>query len=149
MDKINSCIQELQLNEFVQFTGYREDVADILSIANASVLVSMFEGVPRGLMESMAFGLPVIASNVPGNRQLIVDEKTGLLVNYGDTDALKMAILKLINNYAFAKNIGKKASIVVKDIFNENKVSKRVMEVYDHFLKGNNASVPQWNDIFE
>ena len=107
----------------------------VLSISNMSVLVSMFEGIPRALMESMAFGIPVITTNVPGSRQLVIHEKTGILVEYGHIDALKNALLKLINDDIYAKALGDKGKESIIKNHDEIKVSENILNIYKFILE--------------
>jgi len=68
----------------VQFLGYRRDVPRILGETDIATLVSKHEGLPKCIMEAMAPGKPVVATNVRGSRNLAEDAKTGLLVELGD-----------------------------------------------------------------
>ena len=85
------------LGERVRFTGYlsQEEVAEILTTANAFVLPSFAEGVPVVLMEAMAAGLPVMATRITGVPELVEDGVSGHLVTPGDPAALARAITEL------------------------------------------------------
>lgn len=69
--KLKNLVTDLQLNDQVLFLGYRKDVFEIYRIADIFVFPSIREGMPVALMEAMASNLPVICSNIRGNRELI------------------------------------------------------------------------------
>lgn len=81
----------------IQWWGYREDVEHILGMATISCLPSYREGLPKSLLESLAMGLPCIATDVPGCREAVVDGVNGYLVPARDPVALAQAIERLLN----------------------------------------------------
>jgi len=70
--------------EFVRFAGNRDDVAELLPHADAFWIASEYEGQSNAVIEAMLAGVPVIASNIPGNRDLVIDGETGCLFELGD-----------------------------------------------------------------
>lgn len=88
------------------FTGYRLDIAEILSEIAISVLPSDSEAFSNALLESMAAGIPVVATNVGGNSEVVEDGVTGLLVAPRDPAALARAICLLLENDALAHTLG-------------------------------------------
>ena len=93
-------IKELRLNNNVKLLGYRNDITEILKIANLFIFPSKREGLPVSLIEAMAAGLPAIASNVRGNRDLISKEN---LFEPDDADALVRLIEKQLDNIENSK----------------------------------------------
>jgi glycosyltransferase involved in cell wall biosynthesis len=87
--------RQLGVADRVQFLGYREDRLALLRGFDVLALPSLLEGIPRCLMEAMAAGIPIIASDIPGCRDLIDAEATGLLFPPGDVDALRNGMEKL------------------------------------------------------
>jgi glycosyltransferase involved in cell wall biosynthesis len=83
---------ERGVGDRVHFTGFREDRLALLRGFDALVLPSTLEGIPRCLMEAMAAGVPVVATDIPGTRDLIVDGESGLLFPIGDTKRLASAL---------------------------------------------------------
>ncbi len=143
--KIKEDVKYLSLEGAVHFTGYRKDVADILASADVSVLTSKFEGVPRALMESMASGLPVIATDVPGTRMLVQPGVTGLLVKDGDVEALANSLMKVMENTELARKLGKNGKNRIQTKFDECLVVERIQQVYDYLLRGKSGYLPDWN----
>lgn len=143
-EKIEAEVKRLDLQDTVFFTGYRQDVSDILIASDVSVMTSHYEGIPRALMESMALGVPVVATDVPGTRSLIQSGQTGLLVGYGDVPGLSSALAKVSMDSTLARQLGQNGRNLVQTKFNEYTVADRVEEVYNHILKNKFAPLPQW-----
>lgn len=90
--------QRLDVAHRVRFPGYVKDMRPWYAIADAAVSASRLEGLPFNIMEAMYAGLPVVASDVKGHRDLIPDGKTGLLYPYGDEKACSEQVLQLLNS---------------------------------------------------
>ncbi|MCS6848832.1 MAG: glycosyltransferase [Anaerolineae bacterium] len=82
----------------VCFLGLRDDIPDLLNRMNVFVLPSVWEGIPVVLLESIAAGVPVIASDLPGNRELIEHCRSGWLTPPGDTASLSASIIEALQN---------------------------------------------------
>ncbi len=99
--KYSELIQEIEnrmLNNQIYFLGFRNDITELINISNIGVLLSYREGLPRNLMEIMACGRKMIASDVRGCRDIIVDHTVGMLVSVGDYEGLAAAIEQLYMN---------------------------------------------------
>ena len=97
--------------------GFREDIKEILSITDVFVLPQLYrEGFPRVLLEAGSMGVPIIASNVPGCRELIIDGVNGLLVEPSDEVDLLNCIISLANDSKKRKYFSKK---IRRDIVNK------------------------------
>jgi len=100
----------LGLEDRVVFTGFRTDVPDLLAALSIVVSPSLgLEGLSNSLLESMAAGLPVVATRVGGTPEIVEDGKTGLLVSPGDPEALAAAISRLLQDRPTAKRLGQSA----------------------------------------
>jgi glycosyltransferase involved in cell wall biosynthesis len=99
------------------------------------VLVSETEGVPRAVIEAAAAGKPIIATDVAGNRDSLVDGKTGFLVPLNDSEALADRIENLLSDSNLRSRIGQEARIYAEQNFNERKVTERIIEVYDEEIR--------------
>lgn len=94
------------LDGHVHFLGNRGDVPALLAASDYFVLPSLWEGLPMALLEAMAGGLPVIATEVSGTRQVMIPGESGLLVPPGDVDQLRAALLQLATNPEQARSMG-------------------------------------------
>tara|TARA_B100000941_G_scaffold213062_2_gene156472 strand:- start:4074 stop:5177 length:1104 start_codon:yes stop_codon:yes gene_type:complete len=93
----NSEVKELCNNKNIILHGQQKNVREFLSKANCFVLPSYREGLPRSMLEAMAMEIPVIATNVPGSRELIVDDHNGLLCEPFSEQSLYKVMKKMIN----------------------------------------------------
>jgi glycosyltransferase involved in cell wall biosynthesis len=120
--------------DHVVFTGFRDDVATLLGLMDVFVLPSLDEGMSHALLEAMAFGKPVIATAVGGNREVIDAEHTGLLVPTGDPDALSRAVLGLLEDPERAARLGNAARVAVHARFSDRRMAEEYFAVYGRLL---------------
>jgi len=91
-------IKELHLKEKVFLLGYRNDVAKILSILTITAMSSLWEGLPLAFLEAMSAGKPIVANDVDGAREVVIDGETGFLVPPHQPSKMAERILYLLNN---------------------------------------------------
>jgi len=127
MQEINSWVNA----DIIEYWGYSTEVATTMSKSNIIVLPSYREGLPKTLIEAAACGRAVVTTDVPGCRDAIVPNETGLLVDVKSTSSLVNGIFSLINNddlrYKFAKN-GRK---LAERAFNIDDVVSMHLSIYD------------------
>ena len=105
---------KLGIAQQVHFLGYRSDIPALIKAADALLLVSQQEGLPRSIMEAMCLNTPVIGSNIRGTQDLLEDG-CGLLVELGDTDALAAAMIQVVENPDSLATMAQKAQVKIKD----------------------------------
>lgn len=132
--RLNRIITSERLDDVVRFTGFRDDIPDLLAIMDVFVLPSHREGMPRTILEAMAAGKPVVATNIRGCREEVVDEVTGLLVPVCDPEALAEAILRLLRDEELARRIGEAGRKRVQEEFDEADVLRRQVDAYQKLL---------------
>ncbi|MEE2705916.1 MAG: glycosyltransferase [Planctomycetota bacterium] len=86
----------VQLQRRVHFLGHRNDVPEFLEHIDVLWSASMYEGLPNTIMEAMAAGVPVVATDIAGNNDLVADGQTGYLVKVGDTAGLARCAIKIL-----------------------------------------------------
>ncbi len=96
-----------KLGDRVAFLGARSDVADLLSAMDIFCLPSLSEGMPNSVLEAMAAGLPVVATDVGGNPEVVVDGETGCLVPPRDPSALAAALVRLAGDPQLRSQMGR------------------------------------------
>jgi glycosyltransferase involved in cell wall biosynthesis len=94
------------------------------------VLPSLFEGNPRVIMEAAAMGVPAVASDVKGNREAVVNGRTGILVPLGDVGALTAGILRLLSDRHVARGMGQEGRKLAAEHFDEEIVFAKVRAHY-------------------
>lgn len=115
-EKLEQYVQEHKLGGKIKFMGVRDDLEQQLPDAALFVLPSDYEGMPNVLMEAMAMGMPVIATDCPcgGPRALIEDGVNGILVPVKDVDAMAGAMQRMLSNPAEAEQMGQRAADIKK-----------------------------------
>jgi glycosyltransferase involved in cell wall biosynthesis len=94
------------LEEYIQLLGFRTDIPQLMASCDLVVLVSKREGLPKSLMEAMAAGKPIVATNVRGCRDLVTSGNNGFLVPVGDVKNTTEAILTIMNNVHLREKMG-------------------------------------------
>jgi glycosyltransferase involved in cell wall biosynthesis len=97
-ENLKNYVKEANLEEKVIFTGYREDVEELMAVMDLFVLTSLREGLPRVLVQAAAVGMPSIAFNVDGVPEIIKDDYNGFLVKVKDVKRLENRIVEYMNN---------------------------------------------------
>ena len=118
------------LADRVLFLGFRSDVADLLAASTVSVLPSLSEGLSNVLLESMAVGLPVVATRVGGNPEAVEHGVTGLLVAPGDASALAHAVTLLLEHPHLARCYGEAARQRVHERFSDRGMVRATEDFY-------------------
>ena len=104
--EVEAEIRALEISDAVELAGYARDVPDLLAAADVFVLSSRSEGAPFSILEAMAAGLPVVATDVGGVGELVADGETGLLVPAGDPARLAEALRSLLADAALRRRLG-------------------------------------------
>jgi glycosyltransferase involved in cell wall biosynthesis len=121
--------------EKVLFLGDRQDMAAILASVDISVLFSTTESMPNVVLEGMAAGVPVVASRVGGNSEVVQDGATGFLVPEGDEAALNEALATLIELPNLRKEFGQRGKKFAEENFRIERVAGQYEELYQSLLK--------------
>ncbi|MFQ5520914.1 MAG: glycosyltransferase, partial [Candidatus Methylomirabilia bacterium] len=125
----------LGLREAVRFTGFRQDVPDLLRAMDCFVLGSIrTEGVPQSLLQALATELPVVASAVGGIPEVIQHQVTGLLVPPGDAEALAQGILAVLRDPDSAARRAQAGRQLVATRFSRTLALQRLTAVYEELL---------------
>ncbi|HVP36426.1 MAG TPA: glycosyltransferase family 4 protein [Terriglobales bacterium] len=127
--------EELGLGERVLFLGHREDVPFILSLLDVFILPSVSEGCSLSLLEAMAAGKAVVATNVGGNPELVLNGKTGILVPPSQPDQLAEKMIHLLSNEDLRKKMGAEGRKRVKQKFSRESMVKNYEELYSRILR--------------
>lgn len=134
MGHLNIIANELNIANYIEFTGARNDIAQLLSNADVFVLSSIAEGIPMTVLEAMASSLPVISTNVGGLTELITNNKTGYLVEKQNAEQLCAAMENYMKHPQLIMQQGKKARCFIEDNFSEIKMVNQYLTLYKKSL---------------
>ncbi len=102
---------------YCRFVGHRNDASSLIPLMNVFWLASDFEGLSNSLMEAMAAGVPAVVSDIPPNRELVIDGETGFFVNPGDSVGFAQFADRILADDALAKRLGDASIARMKDHF--------------------------------
>ena len=139
-ERYESMAQDLGIGRHVHFLGKRTDMPAIISSLTASVLCSTSEGLSNVILESMAAGRPVIATNVGGNPELVIDGVTGYVVPPADPNSLADALLNLISDPDRARVMGNAARVKAENGFTMEAMVERHDQLYQSLLSKEGVS---------
>lgn len=126
---------QCELADRVHFLGARDDVPRLLPHLECLWLASEYEGQSNAILEAMATGLPVVASDIPGNRDLVIPDETGFLVPVGDRGNLARRTQLLLNDAALARRLGEAGRQRVRSEFSVERMVARHAELYEQVLR--------------
>jgi glycosyltransferase involved in cell wall biosynthesis len=121
----------LGITNIVHFFGFRSDTAALLEGFDCFVLPSLSEGTPRCIMEAMALKVPVVASDIPGNRLLVTHNETGLLFPVGACQNLADAISFIMDNPDEAKNMAESGCLKVEENYSNRIMAREYGVIYE------------------
>jgi glycosyltransferase involved in cell wall biosynthesis len=131
---LENMVKQWGLSDRFIFTGWREDVASVMSIFEILVLPSLNEAVGMVLIEAQSLGIPVIASRVGGIPEVVKDKETGLLVPSADYRSLAAAIKQLLADKGRLLRLGKQAKVWVNGRFRAEDMVETISQLYQKLL---------------
>lgn len=129
LDEMKTKVEQLKLLNNIFFLGHREDVHDVLYMSDIFLLASLWEGLPKSLLEAMSLGLPCIATNVEGNSDVLSDGVDGVLIRPEDSRSITEAIIRLVDNPKEKEQIALNATKSIKRFSVEESV-KELENIY-------------------
>jgi sugar transferase (PEP-CTERM/EpsH1 system associated) len=145
-DELKARAAELELGNAVSFMGARRDVPQLLNTFDAFVLSSYSEGLSITLLEAMAAGLPVVATDVGGNPEVVIDDVTGFIVRPRDPDALAGAMKAVMDDPDEAAGMGERGSDRVKRKFSLDVMVRGYEQIYEELLRSDGTAPESTGD---
>jgi glycosyltransferase involved in cell wall biosynthesis len=127
--------RSLEISGHVDFLGYQDRVEGLTADFDVFLLPSISEGLGLSLLEAMALGKPVVATEVGGIPEVVKSGVNGLLVPPGDDRALAEATIKILSSRQMAFSLGQAAKNTVFDKFSAQYMAEKTMEIYDKILQ--------------
>jgi glycosyltransferase involved in cell wall biosynthesis len=131
-----SCLKEWVKEGVVEWWGHREDMLVVYGTATLVVLPSYREGLPKVLLEAAATGKPIVATDVPGCRDVVRHRVNGLLVPPRDASALADSIATLLENEELRVDLGRRGREIVVKEFSAAAVTAQTLALYRELLCG-------------
>lgn len=132
-NKLAQQINSLKLNAFVRLLGYRHDALELLHASDIATLTSRWEGLPYALLEAVCLKKPAVITNIPGNRQVIIDNESGYLANTPEQFAARLVALAGSKELRIA--MGGAGYLRNKDLFDFNHLVSQLNAVYEQQIK--------------
>ena len=132
LDEAQECrdyISEHGLDGYIELLNYRRDIFNLAGLCDISVSSSRQEGLPINLIEAMALGNPIVASDVRGNNDLVQNGVNGYLVELNDSKAMAERIIELIDDPQKVKQMGQAGAELVKK-YSVDSVIDEMLEIY-------------------
>jgi glycosyltransferase involved in cell wall biosynthesis len=134
-EETEALVRELGLGDAVRFLGVRDDVPLVMSAADGYVMSSAWEGMPMVLLEAAAAGLPIVATTVGGNHEVVMDEDSGFLVPPRDHEALSAAMARLGELPEHRRlDMGRRGHQHIRSHYGLDRVAGRWEEIYRDVL---------------
>ena len=133
--RIEQEIQQLGLSKNVTLTGHQRTAEPYYGIANLAVLSSLTEGSPNALLEAMAAGVPVVATNVGGIPEIVKHQESALLVPPGDIGAMADAMEKLLTDSSLARQFADRSRMLVLAKHSPQARARQLAGIYSSLLK--------------
>jgi len=125
---------DVNVRERVHFLGERSDVPELLPLLDCFWLGSEYEGQSNALMEAMLAGVPVVATDIPGNRDLVLPDQTGYLVPVGDAAAMARQTQLILDEVGRAARFGAAAQHRIRTEFSVEKMVQRHADLYQQLV---------------
>ncbi len=141
-EAIRAHVRHLDMADSVVFAGLRTDIPRLLALGDLFCLPSWREGMPRSIIEAMAAGLPVVATNIRGCREEVEDGRTGLLTPVRDAPALAQAMRRILSDEGLRQRMGEAGLRRARERFDENEVIERQTRVLRALFLEKNLAWP-------
>ena len=132
--ELTDLVNKLGLNRHIIFTGFRTDMSNIMAALDILVSASWEEPFGRTIIESMAAGKPVIATNAGGVPDIIENGVNGILVPPRNPQRLADGVLKVLNDLELGKKLGDAGRKAVKQRFSLEKQMRKIEKLYEDVL---------------
>jgi glycosyltransferase involved in cell wall biosynthesis len=136
LDHLNeNTLKLISTNKNIIKTGFQKDIRPFLAVSDALVFPSYREGFPNVIMQAGAMELPVIATNINGCNEIIINEKNGVLIELKNNGAIVKAMVRLIEDEAFYKNLKSNARSMIVSRFERKVICEKILYEYKEMEK--------------
>lgn len=132
--KLEEMVRRNGLEGSIVFTGYREDIADVMASFDIVILTSLWEGLPQVLVQAAAVGKPIVAFDVEGAKEVVKEGVNGFIVPSKDVDALVEKLDYLLRDPERAKSMGAQGRQIITDQWSISTMQHKTRCLYDELV---------------
>lgn len=144
-NELQEALDRFALRDRVEFLGHRSDVPDILAAGDVFVFPSLYEGLGGALIEAMALGLPIVASDIPAIQEVVEKDRNALLVPPTATEELGHSIARLLDELPLARSFAKRSVMLFQERFTLEKSVSRMIELYARIVRSGDRTLAARN----
>lgn len=122
--------KNLRVDKHVKFISHFDDINEVINCIDIFVSCSDVEGMSLSLIEALYYGKPILATDVGANAELVLNNFNGYLIDKNDINDIAMKIINIIENEDIFKKFSYNSRILYKELFNNEKLSKQLLEIY-------------------
>jgi glycosyltransferase involved in cell wall biosynthesis len=132
--KLEGMVKGLGLDDRIIFTGFRNDVDELMGVFDIFIFTSLMEGLPQVLVQAAAAGRPIVSFEVEGAEEIIREGINGFIVSSGDIDGLAEKVNYLLSNLEKAKEMGRHGKEIIGDRWDIVNMKERIGAIYDKLV---------------
>ena len=129
--RVERMVKKLEISDCVFFLGNQEYVEDILPLADVFLLPSLHESFGLSLLEAMAVGVPVVATNVGGPKEVVVEGESGFLRDPEDVESMSEAATRILSDPDLARSMGEAGIRRAREEFHVDRIIPRYLKAYE------------------
>jgi len=137
-------IERIRERKYIVGIKYQSNMKNIYLKSDIVILPTWREGLSKALLEAGSMELPIITTNVPGCKDIVIHKKTGLLVNKEDPESIKNAITFLMNNKNLCKKYSKNVRVHIENNFTNDMVNKQTLNLYKKIISKKSTINSPW-----
>ncbi|MCD6319965.1 MAG: glycosyltransferase family 4 protein [Candidatus Desulfofervidaceae bacterium] len=134
--KLEELVRQNGLEDSIIFTGYREDIAEVIATFDIVILTSLWEGLPQVLVQSAAVGKPIVTFDVEGAEEVVQDGVNGFIVPLKDVDALVEKVEYLLSGMERAMAMGRQGRKIIGEQWTVETMQEKTRQLYEELLAG-------------
>jgi glycosyltransferase involved in cell wall biosynthesis len=132
--ELDRLLEEPRLRDRVHMLGHRDDVPDVLAAADVFAFPSLYEGLGGALIEAMALGLPIVASDLPAVREVVDAEENAILVAPGSTEELARGLELVLDDAVRSEAFGRRSREIFLERFTLDRSTKAMIALYERLV---------------
>jgi glycosyltransferase involved in cell wall biosynthesis len=130
LEDAKALVKKLDIEDMIVWSGFRQDIPNVLNTIDIYTLPSLWEGLPIGLLEAMTMAKPIVATGVDGSKEAIKDGENGILIECGDDESLANAFIELHQDKNKMAEFGKKSREIILKTYAVDRMCRETEAIY-------------------